>query len=98
MSCRRVVHGWRRPPWRAADAPGPRAAVEAGRRDLAAVALAAPTTLPGPLTWIGPALQISVDEALTEVVAMSGRSTGPSRPAGAAACWGSPSPLAAHLH
>jgi len=74
--------------------------LEAGRRDLAAGALAsAETTLTRARDLAGPALQTSVDEALTEVFAMSGQvdraiETGRTL----LARLGPPSPRAARLH
>ena len=74
--------------------------LEAGRRDLAAGALAsAEHTLTRARDLVGPALQTSVDEALTEVFAMSGQvdraiETGRML----LARLGPPSPRAAHLH
>ncbi len=74
--------------------------LEAGRRDLAAGALAsAEQTLTQARELIGPALRTSVDEALTEVFAMSGQvdramETGKML----LARLGPPSPRAAHLH
>jgi ATP/maltotriose-dependent transcriptional regulator MalT len=74
--------------------------LEAGRRDLAAGALAsAETTLIRARDLAGPALQTSVDEALTEVFAMSGQvdraiETGRML----LARLGPPSPRAARLH
>ena len=74
--------------------------LEAGRRDLAAGALAsAEHTLTRARDLVGPALQTSVDEALTEVFAMSGQvdraiETGRML----LARLGPPSPRAARLH
>ena len=74
--------------------------LEAGRRDLAAGALAsAEHTLTQARELVGPALRTSVDEALTEVFAMSGQvdramETGTML----LARLGPPSPRAAHLH
>ena len=74
--------------------------LEAGRRDLAAGALAsAEQTLTQARELVGPALRTSVDEALTEVFAMSGQvdramETGKML----LARLGPPSPRAAHLH
>ena len=74
--------------------------LEAGRRDLAAGALAsAEHTLTRARDLVDPALQTSVDEALTEVFAMSGQvdraiETGRML----LARLGPPSPRAAHLH
>ena len=74
--------------------------LEAGRRDLAAGALAsAEHTLTRARELVGPALRTSVDEALTEVFAMSGQvdraiETGRML----LARLGPPSPRAAHLH
>ncbi|MGH3174816.1 MAG: hypothetical protein ACRDPF_13250, partial [Streptosporangiaceae bacterium] len=74
--------------------------LEAGRRDLAAGALAsAEHTLTQARELVGPALRTSVDEALTEVFAMSGQvdramETGKVL----LARLGPPSPRAAHLH
>ena len=74
--------------------------LEAGRRDLAAGALAsAEQTLTQARELVGPALRTSVDEALTEVFAMSGQvdramETGRML----LARLGPPSPRAAHLH
>ena len=75
--------------------------LEAGRRDLAAGALAsAEHTLTQARELVGPALRTSVDEALTEVFAMSGQvdrametGTDAARPAGpAVAAGGAPAP------
>ena len=75
--------------------------LEAGRRDLAAGALAsAEHTLTRARDLVGPALRTSVDEALTEVFAMSGQvdraietGTDAARPAGpAVAAGGAPAP------
>jgi len=86
---------------RAGDAPRAGALLlEAGRRDLAAGALAsAEHTLTQARELVGPALRTSVDEALTEVFAMSGQvdramETGTML----LARLGPPSPRAAHLH
>jgi DNA-binding CsgD family transcriptional regulator len=86
---------------RAGDAPRAGALLlEAGRRDLAAGALAsAERTLTRAAHLAGPALGASVDEALTEVFAMSGQvdraiETGRML----LARLGPPSPRAAHLH
>lgn len=74
--------------------------LEAGRRDLAVGALAsAEHTLTQARELVGPALRTSVDEALTEVFAMSGQvdramETGKML----LARLGPPSPRAAHLH
>jgi DNA-binding CsgD family transcriptional regulator len=86
---------------RAGDAPRAGALLlEAGRRDLAAGALAsAEHTLTRAAHLVGPALRTGVDEALTEVYAMSGQvdraiETGRML----LARLGPPSPRAAHLH
>ncbi len=86
---------------RAGDAPRAGALLlEAGRRDLAAGALAsAERTLTRAAQLAGPALGASVDEALTEVFALSGQvdraiETGRML----LARLGPPSPRAAHLH
>ena len=86
---------------RAGDAPRAGALLlEAGRRDLAAGALAsAEHTLTRARELVDPALRTSVDEALTEVFAMSGQvdramETGTML----LARLGPPSPRAAHLH
>jgi len=86
---------------RAGDAPRAGALLlEAGRRDLAAGALAsAEHTLTQARELVGPALRTSVDEALTEVFALSGQvdramETGTML----LARLGPPSPRAAHLH
>ena len=97
----RVVHAGRRP-GRAGRRRGRAGALllEAGRRDLAAGALAsAEHTLTQARDLVGPALRTSVDEALTEVFAMSGQvdraiETGRML----LARLGPPSPRAAHLH